>query len=199
MMGARARGSIGSYWRPLCIVLATVLIMVAVWFWLAFVMPRHETLDQRVRDVASQLRCPVCQGESVEDSSASIAQQMRSVIREQLQQGRSEQEVIQYFASRYGEQNIVWAPPWHGFSILAWLVPMTLLLGGAFLLLFVVRDWLRRSYFPSSQSESREPAEIPERSNEQHDDGAWEIYRAQVEKELAAEDVLFQPNVMEGS
>jgi cytochrome c-type biogenesis protein CcmH len=124
---------------------------------------------------------------------------MRSVIREQLQQGRSEQEVIQYFASRYGEQNIVWAPPWHGFSILAWLVPMTLLLGGAFLLLFVVRDWLRRSYFPSSQSESREPAEIPERSNEQHDDGAWEIYRAQVEKELAAEDVLFQPNVMEGS
>src|SRR6266568_412069 len=96
--------------RPLFIVLAAVAIVAAAWSYILLQNPPQQTLDQRVRQVASQLKCPVCQGESVADSPALISQQMRGIIRQQLQAGRSEQEVIAYFQARFGDQ-IVWSPP----------------------------------------------------------------------------------------
>ena len=81
--------------RWLLLTLAVVTIVGAVWFFVFLIVPRSETLDQRVHDVASQLKCLVCQGESVADSPAPLSQQMRTVIRQQLQDGKSEQEVIQ--------------------------------------------------------------------------------------------------------
>src|SRR5436190_3054991 len=85
--------------RPpaLLLILAALAVMAAVWSILLIVKPKQETLDQRVQYVASQLKCPVCQGESVADSQVAIAQQMRQIIREQLQSGKSEQDVVQYF------------------------------------------------------------------------------------------------------
>src|SRR5229473_6404511 len=115
--------------RALLLVIAVVVMLAAIWAYVLLVTPAQESLDQRVHDVASQLKCPVCQGESVADSPSTISQQMRAVIRQQLQSGKSEQEVIQYFVDRYGEQ-IVWSPPWQGFTLLAWLVPIALLLVG---------------------------------------------------------------------
>src|SRR5436853_5093354 len=111
--------------RPLFIGLAIVAIVGAIWYSIFLQNPPQQTLDQRAYNVGSQLKCPVCQGESVADSPSAIAQQMRGVIRRQLQSGKSEQEVIQYFVSNYGEQ-IAWSPPWQGFSLLAWLVPIGL-------------------------------------------------------------------------
>src|SRR6266536_6637219 len=126
--------------RPLFIALAVLAIVGAVWSYVFLQNPPPPPLDQRVHDVASQLKCPICQGESVADSPSQLAQQMRGVIRQQLQSGRSDQQVIQYFVDRYGQQ-IVWSPPWQGFMLLAWLVPIALLLGGAVLLFMVLRDW----------------------------------------------------------
>lgn len=60
-------------------------------------------LDARTRAVASELRCPVCQGTSILDSPAPLAVEMRDVVREQLQQGKSPEEIKRYFAARYGE------------------------------------------------------------------------------------------------
>src|SRR6266699_1622034 len=127
--------------RPLFIALAVLAIVGAVWSYVFLQNPPQPSLDQRVHDVASQLRCPICQGESVADSPSQLAQQMRGVIRQQLQSGKSEQEVIQYFRTSYGDQ-IVWSPLWQGFTLLAWLVPIGLLLAGIILLFFVLRDWL---------------------------------------------------------
>lgn len=181
----------GGWRRSLFLLLAALAVMAAVWSWLAFAAPREQTLDQRVKNVASQLRCPACQGESVAESAAPLAQQMRQVIREQLQAGRSDAEIVQYFASRYGEQNVVWAPPRQGFALLAWLVPIVLLLAGAVLLLFVVRDW--------QASGARSTGLVPDDAvkNDEHDDGSpvhaeLEQYRAQIEHELAADDPLFR-------
>ncbi len=101
--------------RPLFIALAVLAIVGAVWSYVFLQNPPQPSLDQRVHDVASQLRCPICQGESVADSPSQLAQQMRGVIRQQLQSGKSEQEVIQYFRTSYGDQ-IVWSPPWQGFT-----------------------------------------------------------------------------------
>src|SRR5205807_6167862 len=128
--------------RPsaLLLILAALAVMAAVWSTLLIIKPKQETLDQRVQNVASQLKCPVCQGESVADSQATIALQMRQVIREQLQSGKSEQDVVQYFVHSYGNQ-IVWLPLWQGFSLLAWLVPIAFLLGGVGLVFVVLREW----------------------------------------------------------
>src|SRR5438309_7699803 len=135
--------------RSLFIALAMVAILAAVWSYVLLQHPPQQTLDQRVQAIGAQLKCPVCQGESVADSQSQLAQQMRGVIRQQLQAGKSEQEVIQYFRSSYGDQ-IVWSPPWQGFSLLAWLVPIGLLLAGIILLFFVLRDW--RALAPASST-----------------------------------------------
>jgi cytochrome c-type biogenesis protein CcmH len=148
-----------------------------------FTASAHQTLDQRVYNVGSQLKCPVCQGESVADSPSAIAQQMRGVIRKQLQSGKSEQEVIQYFVGNYGEQ-IAWSPPWQGFSLLAWLVPIGLLTGGMLLLFFTLRNW--RTSLP------REYASHDESLVGGVQEEELARYRTQLEQELAAEDALFR-------
>ena len=169
--------------RPLFIALAVLAIVGAVWSFVFLQNPPQPSLDQRVHDVASQLRCPICQGESVADSPSQLAQQMRGVIRQQLQSGRSEQEVIQYFRTSYGDQ-IVWSPPWQGFTLLAWLVPIGLLLAGIILLFFVLRDW-RALALSSSTAGEAELAKV--------DEADLAFYRAQLEQELAADDPIFAP------
>ena len=182
--------------RSLFVLLAALALLAAVWFWLAFAVPRQQTLDQHVKNVASQLRCPVCQGESVADSPALLAQQMRQVIREQLQAGRSDQDIVQYFASRYGEQNVVWSPPRQGFTLLAWIVPIALVAGGVVFLFFVLRDW-QASSVPVGALGPAAVSTKPHRQNDHEEEGtsedsALEYYRAQIEHELAADDPLFR-------
>ncbi|GAC1382236.1 MAG: hypothetical protein NVSMB33_09440 [Ktedonobacteraceae bacterium] len=170
--------------RPIFIVLAIVAFVAAIWAYVFLQTPAQQTLDQRVHNVASQLKCPICQGESVADSPSQLAQQMRGVIRQQLQAGKSEQEVIQYFQNSYGAQ-ILWSPPWQGFTLLAWLVPIGLLLAGATLLVFTLHDWRK---FPTLPTTS--PAvSTTESANLDEDDLA--LYRVQLEQELAAEDPMF--------
>src|SRR3989475_7709338 len=170
--------------RPLILVLAVASIVAATWFYVFLHNPAQQTLDQRVHDVASQLKCPICQGESVADSPSLLAQQMRGVIRQQLQSGKSEQEVIQYFQDRYGSQ-IVWSPPWQGFALLAWLVPIALLLGGALMLFFILRGWHRMARSSPTGEDDPELANV--------DEAELKRYRAQLERELAADDPLFAP------
>ena len=171
--------------RPsaLLLILAALAVIAAVWSTLLIIKPKQETLDQRVQDVASQLKCPVCQGESVADSQATIAQQMRQVIREQLQSGKSEQDVVQYFVRSYGNQ-IVWLPLWQGFSLLAWLIPMAFLLGGAVLVFIVLREWRAdAAVIGASSMVSQDEISL---------DADLQQYRAQLEAELAEEDSLFR-------
>jgi cytochrome c-type biogenesis protein CcmH len=171
--------------RVLLLVITFVMILAAIWSYVLMVAPVPESLDQRVHDVASQLKCPVCQGESVADSPSTISQQMRAVIRQQLQQGQSEQQIIQYFVSRYGS-NILWSPPKQGFTMLAWIIPIAILLCGALLLVLVLRGW------PSGRPDTRcsgtgedtiEAAPI--------DAGELQQFQTQLEQELAADDPLF--------
>jgi cytochrome c-type biogenesis protein CcmH len=169
--------------RSLLIFLAVAAIVGSIWSYVFLVTPRQQTLDQRVYDVASQLKCLVCQGESVADSPATLSQQMRGIIRQQLQSGQSEQEVIQYFESRYGDR-ILWSPPWQGFTLLAWLVPIALLLGGTLLLFIVLRDWQTRSAKGLTEENGRTELEDIEEKD-------MEYYRQQLEQELAAEDSIF--------
>lgn len=169
--------------RSLLIALGVIVIVVAVWSFVLLHNPPQPTLDQQVQNVAAQLKCPVCQGESVASSPATIAQQMRYVIRQQLQSGKSEQQVIQYFVDRYGSQ-ILLTPQWHGLDLLAWIAPIALLLLGALILFSVLRSW--RAAVPAA-------APPDETTTPLADDEELAIYRKQLERELAEEDPIFAP------
>lgn len=89
-----------------------------------------ESLDDRVNEIAHLLMCPVCQGQSVAESNSNLAQDMRQIIRKQLEEGRSKEEVIEYFVNRYGE-TILASPPPRGVNWLLWLLPgLAIIFGG---------------------------------------------------------------------
>ncbi len=99
-------------------------------------------LEARTSAVASELRCPVCQGLSIQDSPSELAQSMRSLARDQLAEGKSPDEVKAYFVSKYGEW-ILLAPKPHGINLLAYAVPVLIVLGGGAVILLAVRRWTR--------------------------------------------------------
>ncbi len=101
------------------------------------------SLDSRTRAVAQQLRCPVCQGESVADSPADIAKAMRSIIRQRLAAGQSPEAIKAYMVARYGNW-VLLAPPASGIGGVAWLAPPLLVLGGIGLLLTLIAGWRSR-------------------------------------------------------
>ena len=101
-------------------------------------------LEAQVREIALQLRCPVCQGLSVGDSPSELAQEMRHLVREQLRQGKTPPEVLDYFVQRYGEW-ILLAPPKRGFNLIIWITPFALLPVGGIAVYLGARRWVRRS------------------------------------------------------
>jgi cytochrome c-type biogenesis protein CcmH len=165
------------------LLLALLALVGAVWSYISIMSPPQETLEQHVHDVAAQLKCPVCQNESVADSSASISEQMRLVIRKQLQSGKSEQQVLAYFAAHYGNQ-ILLTPPQQGFNLLAWLMPVAMLLLGLGLVSFVAYDWRKQARLRTAETS-------PQQIEDSLEDAELEQYRAQLEQELADEDFLF--------
>ena len=98
------------------------------------------TLEERTRDVASELRCPVCQGNSIQDSPSELAQEMKGVVRDQLAAGRTPEEVKQYFIDKYGEW-ILLEPKASGFNLVVYLLPIVGVLGGGLLIWRAVRKW----------------------------------------------------------
>jgi cytochrome c-type biogenesis protein CcmH len=101
------------------------------------------TLDRRTRELASQLRCPVCQGLSINDSPAELAVEMKGVVREQLAAGKSPGEVRQYFIEKYGEWVLLEPDP-RGFNMLVYAIPVLALLGGGAFVWRYVRRLTRR-------------------------------------------------------
>lgn len=106
--------------------------------------PADSALEAQTAAVASQLRCPICQGESLQDSPAELAQQMRSVVKEQLRAGKTPAQVKAYFVSKYGEW-ILLDPRPHGFNLVLYAIPFVLVLGGLGVTVFAVRKWTRPS------------------------------------------------------
>ena len=99
-------------------------------------------LDARVKAVASRLRCPVCQGEAIQDSPAELAGQMKLLVREQLASGRSEQEVLDYFTAKYG-QWILLEPKAEGINLLVYGLPIVFLIVGGAGIVMAVKKWSR--------------------------------------------------------
>jgi cytochrome c-type biogenesis protein CcmH len=114
-----------------------------------------EALLTRTEEVASLLRCPVCQGLSVADSPATMAVNMKTQVREMLGAGYDEEQILSCFESSYGEF-VRLQPPLRGVNWLVWLAPVLgLLAGGA------VVAWALRASTRGAASESVPDSDLP--------------------------------------
>jgi cytochrome c-type biogenesis protein CcmH len=102
--------------------------------------PGDSPLEARTREVAAQLRCPVCQGNSIQDSPSELALEMKGVVREQLQSGKSPDEVKRYFVDKYGEW-ILLEPKAEGFNLLVYLLPVLGIAVGVLVIWRAVKKW----------------------------------------------------------
>lgn len=112
--------------------------MVRQWLILLFLLPglvlagqpeSQLSDEQRAYQLYNQLRCVVCEGQSLAESQAEIAVEMRKIIREQVAEGKSNQDILDYFTARYGEV-IRQRPPVTPATYPLWLAPVALLLIG---------------------------------------------------------------------
>lgn len=92
---------------------------------------REAPLERQTLEIAEKLRCAVCQNQSVAESQAELAQDMRAIIRERLEAGADEAQIVDYFVARYGDY-VLMQPPARGAGLVLWLIPPALLLAGGF-------------------------------------------------------------------
>ena len=95
-------------------------------------------LEARMLSIAAELRCLVCQNQTIADSHAGLAEDLRRDIREQLARGATDDQVVQYMTDRYGDF-IRYRPPLKGSTSVLWIGPAVLLAGGLLVLVLVLR------------------------------------------------------------
>ena len=95
---------------------------------------KDPALEGRARALSSELRCLVCQNQSIDDSEAGLARDLRVIVRERLQAGDDDASVRAYLVRRYGDF-VLLKPPFKPATLLLWGTPILILLGGGFALL----------------------------------------------------------------
>ncbi|MEE8299215.1 MAG: cytochrome c-type biogenesis protein [Thermodesulfobacteriota bacterium] len=99
-----------------------------------------KSIDDQVKEISYLLMCPVCQGQSVGESNSNLAHDMRDIIRKQLEEGKSKEEILAYFVNSYGE-SILASPPPKGINWLLWLLPgVAIVFGGLGIILFLYKS-----------------------------------------------------------
>jgi len=99
----------------------------------------EDPLEREVLDIAAKLRCTVCQNQPVAESNSGLAKDMRNVIKEQLQKGKNEKEIMQYFVDRYGDY-VLLAPPKSGNGVPLWIFPPVLLLLAILVAILIMKN-----------------------------------------------------------
>ena len=142
-----------------------------------------DALEKQASHVGSLLRCPVCQGLSIDDSPAPMARNMSLEVRDLLSAGYDQEQVLQYFESSYGEF-VLLQPPLRGVNWLVWLAPALALIAGGVAVYFAMKRMTRAP----AQPEAADPAGSAPQPAEPAVDAEMEPYLAMV-RGLAREDV----------
>jgi cytochrome c-type biogenesis protein CcmH len=140
----------------------SVLMLLAVlahaaWSGEAAPVAADPALEARVTAVASELRCLVCQNQTLADSNAPLAVDLRDQIREQMQRGASERDIVDYMVARYGDF-VRYRPPFKATTVLLWAGPALLLLAG-FVVLYLRLRRRRGEAQPGLSDEERSRAQ----------------------------------------
>jgi cytochrome c-type biogenesis protein CcmH len=131
--------------------LALLLLSSAAW--------AASDLDKRTAALAEELRCLVCQNQTLADSNAPLAVDLRNQIREQLKAGKSERDIIGFMVERYGDF-VLYRPPFKASTVALWLGPFALLALGSWLLLRRLRQ--RKPEPPLTEAERSRAAKLLE-------------------------------------
>jgi cytochrome c-type biogenesis protein CcmH len=105
------------------------LVFLGIFILLTACGKRELDPEARVEKLGSEIRCPVCRGVPIADSPSTLALEMMQVLREQIAQGKSDEEVLKYFEERYGEWALLKPKP-EGMNLVIWILPALFLLGG---------------------------------------------------------------------
>lgn len=150
-------------WAALGLILAALLAVGAR------TTPTEGASDDRLFALASQMRCMACAGESVSNSQAPLAVEMRGVIRSQMRKGMSDDEILTYFADRYGKR-VLLNPAGSGFAALVWIVPVLVAAAAVVGLGFVFSRARRAAEVPVEVTE--EDLELVRRAREERARGS---------------------------
>ncbi|MCQ3935826.1 MAG: hypothetical protein DPW18_02145 [Chloroflexi bacterium] len=121
--------------------LALLLVLMGMFYETAFAQDPTPT-DDEVNRIAKQLYCPVCENTPLDVCPTEACRQWRELIRLQLSQGKSEEEIKQYFVDNYGAR-VLSEPPRTGLNWLVYILPPVLILAGAFILFRSFREWTK--------------------------------------------------------
>lgn len=123
----------------------------------------NPAMEARARELSRELRCMVCQNQSIDDSDAPLARDLRLLVRERIKAGDSDAEVIQFLTARYGDF-VLLKPRFTAHTALLWLMPaIVLVAGGVALFVFMRRQGAKRnneSPAPLSASEKARLADV---------------------------------------
>lgn len=125
-------------------VIALVLMLYAAAGWAATSAPHDEALETRYRLLISELRCLVCQNESISDSHADLAKDLRKQVRAMMEDGKTDREITDYLVARYGDF-VLFRPRFKGTTAALWLGPFILVGLGALVLIYSVIRRRRRA------------------------------------------------------
>ena len=118
---------------------------------------KDPALEARARALSAQLRCLKCQNQSIDDSDADIARDLRLLVRERLTKGDSDNQVLDYLVARYGEF-VLLEPKFGGHTLLLWLAPLALILAGGMAVVMFYRS--RRGRLAETPLSEREQADL---------------------------------------
>ena len=113
-------------------------------------------LEARARAISQDIRCPVCQGENIDESNAGVARDLRIVIRERLVAGDTDAEVVAYVVDRYGEF-VLFRPPARGANLILWVAGPAMLIAGLGIAAVALR---RRQAAPPDRLSADEQARL---------------------------------------
>lgn len=125
--------------KKLLIVFLMFLILPGVHAGEAVTTAEDPVLEKRVMELSHKLRCLVCQNQTIADSNAELAIDLRNQVREKLKQGQSEQEILDYMATRYGDF-VLFKPVVKSTTWLLWFGPLLLVVAGAVVLIVMLRQ-----------------------------------------------------------
>jgi cytochrome c-type biogenesis protein CcmH len=147
------------------------------------VLAQEEADFDRVNEIAKQLNCPTCAGINLADCRTKTCEQWREQIGELVVDGYSDQEVLDYFSTRYGDQ-VLQEPPVRGFSLALWVLPVIALVVGGIWLAIILRRWRQPEPSPAAagMAEIKPTEPVPDFSDGDDD------YLQQVDQDLGIDE-----------
>lgn len=149
--------------RSFFLSIATLYLVVATTYQANAVLPdevlQDPVLEERAREISSHLRCLVCQNESIDDSNAPLARDLRLLVRERLEAGDNDEKVIEFLVARYGEF-VLLKPQFKSQTVILWLAPIFIIVIAVIAICWRIKRRKHDKLKPLSDEEKKRLSDI---------------------------------------